>query len=76
MTRSRPIRIDDRGGLTIKVDVVEPTGAETHIFGLIGEEPVRAVFRDRIAVSPGDRLPVTVEPANVHLFDKATGLPL
>ncbi len=64
------------GGLTIKVDVVEPTGAETHVYGLVGDDPVRAVFRDRLAVRPGDRVPVTVDPRNVHLFDKATGLPL
>jgi ABC-type proline/glycine betaine transport system ATPase subunit len=24
----------------------------------------------------GDQLPVTVDPGNIHLFDKATGLPL
>jgi multiple sugar transport system ATP-binding protein len=37
---------------------------------------VRAVFRDRIGVRPGDRLPVTVNPRNVHIFDKVSGLPL
>ena len=60
----------------IEVDVVEPTGAETHVYGSIGGEKVRAVFRDRIAVSPGDRLPVTVDPANAHLFDRASGIAL
>jgi multiple sugar transport system ATP-binding protein len=62
--------------LTIKVDVVEPTGAETHVYGSVGADPVRAVFRERIAVKPGDRLPVTVAPQNIHLFDKTTGLPV
>jgi multiple sugar transport system ATP-binding protein len=62
--------------IAIKVDVVEPTGSETHVYGSVGEDTVRAVFRDRIAVKPGDRLPVSVAPANIHLFDKATGLPL
>jgi multiple sugar transport system ATP-binding protein len=56
--------------------VVEPTGSETHVYGAIGADPVRAVFRDRLPVKPGDRLPVTVNPANIHLFDRATGLPL
>ncbi len=37
---------------------------------------VRAVFRDRLQVKPGDLLPVSVDPGNIHLFDKATGLPL
>jgi len=62
--------------MAIDVDVVEPTGSETHVYGAIGGDTVRAVFRDRVQVRPGDRLPVTVEPRNIHLFDKATGLPL
>jgi multiple sugar transport system ATP-binding protein len=62
--------------VAIKVDVVEPTGSETHVYGAIGTDAVRAVFRDRIPVKPGDLLPVTVDPRNIHLFDKATGLPL
>jgi len=63
-------------GVTVKVDVVEPTGSETHVYGAIGDDPVRAVFRDRVAVRPGEMLPVHVEPKNIHLFDKATGLPV
>jgi len=62
--------------IAIKVDVVEPTGSETHVYGSVGDDTVRAVFRDRLPVKPGDRLPVSVDPRNVHLFDKATGLPL
>ena len=64
------------GDLTIHVDVVEPTGSETHVYGMIGKDTVRAVFRDRLGVKPGDKLPVTVNPKHVHLFDKATGLPV
>ena len=62
--------------MAIKVDVVEPTGSETHVYGAIGTDTVRAVFRDRVQIKPGDLLPVTVDPGNIHLFDKATGLPL
>ncbi len=62
--------------MAIKVDVVEPTGSETHVYGVIGTDTVRAVFRDRVPVRPGDVLPVSVDPGNIHLFDKATGLPL
>ena len=45
--------------MAIKVDVVEPTGSETHVYGAIGADTVRAVFRDRVPVRPGDLLPVT-----------------
>jgi multiple sugar transport system ATP-binding protein len=62
--------------VAISVDVVEPTGSETHIYGSVGSDAVRAVFRDRLQIRPGDLLPVTVDPGNIHLFDKATGLPL
>ncbi|UVK42413.1 sn-glycerol-3-phosphate ABC transporter ATP-binding protein UgpC [Mesorhizobium sp. AR07] len=62
--------------MAIKVDVVEPTGSETHVYGAIGTDIVRAVFRDRVPVRPGDVLPVSVDPGNIHLFDKATGLPV
>ncbi len=62
--------------MAIKVDVVEPTGSETHVYGAIGADTVRAVFRDRVQVKPGEMLPVSVAPGNIHLFDKTTGLPL
>lgn len=62
--------------MTLDVSVVEPTGAETHVYGAVGENPVRAVFRERLAVKPGDRLPVGVLPGNVHLFNPSTGLPI
>ncbi|WP_274629494.1 ABC transporter ATP-binding protein [Arvimicrobium flavum] len=73
--RPEHFRIDEeRPAARIAVDVIEPTGAETHVYGSIGGEKVRAVFRDRISVKPGDRLPVSVDPGNAHLFDKASGL--
>lgn len=68
--------VDGDGSVSLRVDVVEPTGSETHVYGAIGDDTIRAVFRDRIAVKPGDRLPVSVAPGNIHLFDTATGLPL
>jgi multiple sugar transport system ATP-binding protein len=63
-------------GLTLNIDVIEPTGSETHVYGTVGSNAVRAVFRDRLSIKPGERLPVSVDPKNVHLFDKATGLPI
>ena len=32
--------------------------------------------RLRVQVRPGDLLPVSVDPGNIHLFDTATGLPM
>ena len=55
------------------VDVVEPTGAETHLHGTIDGSEVRCVFRERISVAPGAVLPLTVDPARTHVFDETTG---
>ena len=56
--------------------VVEPTGAETHLFGTVAGTEVRCVFRERIDVPPGTTLPMTVDRRHVHVFDPATGLHL
>ena len=61
-------------GLPYRVEVVEPTGAETHVFGTVTGVPVRCVFRDRIAPDPGTVLQLTADPVHVHVFDTATGL--
>lgn len=63
-------------GLSLAVEVVEPTGPETHVYGQIAGSPVRAVFRERIHLAPGERVPVTARPEHIHLFDKESGLPL
>ncbi|WP_158817845.1 ABC transporter ATP-binding protein [Methylocapsa sp. S129] len=63
-------------GFPFQVAVVEPTGAETQIFGAIAGTEVRCVFRERIDASPGSVLRLTVDPTHVHVFDAATGVRL
>ena len=63
-------------GLTYRVEVIEPTGAETHLFGAISGVEVRCVFRDRIAPEPGAVLHLTADPAHVHIFDAESGIRL
>ena len=60
-------------GIRFAVDVVEPTGAETHLYGRIDGTEVRCVLRDRISVAPGAVLPLRIDPERTHLFDSATG---
>jgi multiple sugar transport system ATP-binding protein len=66
------------GGQNIKaeVSVIEPTGSETQVFAKLGGQKVVGVFRERIAVRPGEDLPMSPDPKSVHLFDKETGLRL
>lgn len=63
----------DGHGFGYNVEVVEPTGSETHLFGTISGVGVRCVFRDRLSPQPGTRLSLTVDPAKVHVFDAKTG---
>lgn len=69
-------RLDPAGPIRFVVDVVEPTGSESHIYGHVDDAQIRAVFRERIAAGPGDILHLSVEPEKVHLFDAATGMRL
>jgi multiple sugar transport system ATP-binding protein len=60
-------------GVEAQVEVVEPTGSETQLVAKIGGQEVLAVFRERHAFQPGDRVRLKPEPQLVHLFDQATG---
>jgi multiple sugar transport system ATP-binding protein len=63
----------DGAGIPFQVDVIEPTGAETHLYGTIDGVEARCVFRDRIEAAPGDTLPLAIDPSDTHLFDRETG---
>ncbi|MDT7953308.1 MAG: sn-glycerol-3-phosphate ABC transporter ATP-binding protein UgpC [Acetobacteraceae bacterium] len=60
-------------GVPLTVQVVEPTGSETQVYGKLGGLAVLGAFRERIAAGPGDPIRVTADPALVHLFDRGTG---
>jgi multiple sugar transport system ATP-binding protein len=60
-------------GVPLTVQVIEPTGSETQVYGKLGAMPVLGAFRERVASRPGDELTVTADPALVHLFDRETG---
>jgi len=59
--------------LSMRVQVIEPTGSETHVMGEIAGTPVVGVFRERLRERAGDTLQVSAEPEHVHLFDSASG---
>ncbi len=74
--RPEHYRLDPTGPIRLVVNVIEPTGSESHIYGHVGTSEVRAVFRDRISVHPGETLHLSVAPEKIHLFDASTGLRL
>jgi multiple sugar transport system ATP-binding protein len=56
-----------------EIVVVEPTGSETELVVQIGAAQVVVETPGRPALSPGDKVAFSVDPANVHLFDQASG---
>jgi len=64
------------GGQAAHVSVIEPTGSETQAFMRLGNNPLVGVFRERIALHPGEQLSIRLDPSKAHLFDKFSGLRL
>jgi multiple sugar transport system ATP-binding protein len=59
-----------------EIVVVEPTGSETELVVKIGESQMIVETHGRPSLSPGDKVRFLVDPANVHLFDRASGVRL
>ena len=57
-----------------QINVIEPTGTETLVFGSVNEQQIRCLFRDRPTLAPGDQVRLDVAPENLHLFDQQTGV--
>jgi multiple sugar transport system ATP-binding protein len=60
-------------GIGAKVIVVEPTGAEIHIYADLAGEEICAVTQDRLQINPGEDIRLVPMLDRVHLFDEATG---
>ena len=71
--RPEHFAIDPTVGVRAEVAVIEPTGSETQVFARMGGQEVVGVFRERIAMRPGEIIPLAPDTAHVHLFDEANG---
>jgi ABC-type sugar transport system ATPase subunit len=60
--------------LELVTEVVEPLGSDVYVHGNAGGEAVVARLPGNVQVSPGDRLPLAIDPADLHLFDRETEL--
>ncbi|CAB3747601.1 ABC transporter ATP-binding protein [Paraburkholderia solisilvae] len=60
-------------GMPMTIDVVEPTGAETHLYGKIGGNPWCVTSRERASVEPGQRVSLRLPAEHRHLFDTGSG---
>ncbi|MDR3475736.1 MAG: sn-glycerol-3-phosphate ABC transporter ATP-binding protein UgpC [Devosia sp.] len=55
------------------VDVIEPTGPDTHVLLDVGGQPVTARLGPRTGLSHGDPVTLVLDSAAVSLFDPDTG---
>ena len=60
-------------GIPARILVIEPTGADTHVYCEHAGVQMCAVFGERLALKPGETLWVQPKGDAVHVFDSATG---
>jgi multiple sugar transport system ATP-binding protein len=61
------------GGVPVKVHVVEPTGADTYVYGDIAGAQLCAVFNERHAFKNGEIIQLQPQIAATHIFDAGSG---
>jgi len=66
----------DPEGVSVEVDVVEPTGSETQVNVRSGQQEIVCLFRDRIRPRPGETIRIRPLAEHTHLFDPGTGIRL
>ena len=63
----------DAGGIRGTVDFVEGTGSEIYVKLNCEGQPVYCLFRERMDIRFNQTLGIGIDPATIHLFEKATG---
>jgi multiple sugar transport system ATP-binding protein len=71
--RPEHLRPTNGAGLSATINVVEPTGPETHIYAKLGDQEVCAITSERLPLRAGDTITLGFAPEHVRLFDADTG---
>jgi multiple sugar transport system ATP-binding protein len=71
--RPEHVEVAPDGPVALEVDVVEPTGAETHFYCRAGAAPFCVAVHERLDLAPGGKLRLAFPGQRTHLFDTATG---
>ncbi len=73
--RPEHFEISDKGSVVLTVDLVEQLGADTIVHGNLGSNGVAVTVRLRgvVSLELGAKLPLSVSPDHLHLFDQETG---
>ena len=66
---------ESRANAHLTVDLVEQLGADSLIYGRLGDDGAELTLRVQgiHAPAPGERLPLSVTPEHIHLFDPESG---
>ncbi len=70
--RPEDLSFATEGGVPATVNVVEPTGSETHVALTVEGKEVTWVMRERAELMPGQIVHLSFMSPNVHFFDKAS----
>jgi len=70
--RPEAVVLDPGSPLRMHVALTEPTGAETHVFGRIGDADVIAVLHERAVFSEGLDIGVSIPVDQLHIFEAAS----
>ncbi|WP_342241662.1 ABC transporter ATP-binding protein, partial [Inquilinus sp. OTU3971] len=62
----------DGAGLPTEVEVMEPTGDDTFVYGRMAGQEICAMFNQRQSFGPGDTIRLQPDVGRVHLFDAET----
>jgi multiple sugar transport system ATP-binding protein len=70
--RPEHMRLSD-DGVRATIQVIEPTGSETHVIARVGATPIVCAFRERISARPGETIGIAADAALAHLFEQDSG---
>ena len=62
--------------LNATIEIIEPLGAETHLYVLVGNQSMVARVNPNVPHNPGDNIRLKVDPSSVTLFDPKSELAL
>jgi multiple sugar transport system ATP-binding protein len=71
--RPEHLRLATEGGISVRVTVIEPTGADTFVSAEQQGQAVSVLLRERHQFQPGSTIHLNPDPAQLHVFDAASG---
>ncbi|MCE0492545.1 sn-glycerol-3-phosphate ABC transporter ATP-binding protein UgpC [Vibrio sp. DNF-1] len=71
--RPEDISLNGNNITPTRIQVLEPTGSETHVITQLGNQDITVVSKQRIHAKIGDMLNICLDSPRAHLFDRESG---